>query len=740
MAKLQRTPPAPPTVKKPSASAWKGWTHMFDNQSARIAAICLVALLAIVCRFVNLGADPPVDVSWSQDLLTDPPQYSSYARTAVAHDAWNPLNDEKLVFFRKNITGAFAYIIFTLFGPSVTTANLTAVLLNLVAVGFLAWGVARAFGFLAGVSAAWVLAINYLFVSYGRQPFLEVASNACLAVAFWAIVSSARKWWWVIVGGLVAGAGTFFGKVTAMHAAPVFVLATIMQALDDDSASKGMMRWRRPLGYLAGFGLVTLLWYVFAYSAASDEVKAYLTEQSRTLYGAPVGLESVSGFVRQFFSLGVDTKVLTWSPLAALSGLIGACGLIIWSVRSRGHLPWWRQLAPVVFLTAGWFLCAYTAFSPFNYRPVRYQVVMWLPLAAAFGWLVQRMATTVKASVKPVGPISRLWVFPILFAAVAIALQHFVFVNLLDPTGRGQATSSHNASIMVGLLVTAGLLWLASRTSSGAMNSPKTRTMFEVLVAVLLIGVLAEQGRHFVRWWNSPVHTLEYANADLPRVLGPNAVVTGEWSAPLTQLAESPIGLTHFFSLQESKEFFAAKPITHVIVEDKQDGAFFKDFPQLAQSALKVTDYTIRNLRIGVWRVAESGGNEQAKTYQPTFLERLRLEPASRPLDSILADLTQRVSDSANFYSGWAFAADLYRRVDRKAERAQAVNAYAKALEFYPDDFVLLGQAGDLSWEIYRTEGGPAERDRAVDLWKRALRVTPNNPQILERLRQASRT
>ncbi len=737
MAKLQRAPSVPAPAKAVQAIAWKGWTHILDSSSARLVAIGLVVLLTIVCRFVNLGADPPVDVSWSQDLLTDPPQYSSYARTAVAHNAWNPWNDEKLVFFRKNITGIFAYIVFTIFGPSVTTSNLTAVLLNLVAVGFLAWGVARTFGFLAGFTAAWVLAINYLFVSYGRQPFLEVVSNACLAVAFWAILSSTHKWWWVVVGGLVAGAGTFFGKVTALHAAPVFILATIMQALDDDAAVKGIARWRRPLGYLAGFGFVAALWYVFAYSAASDEVKAYLTEQSRTLYGAPVGLESLSGFIRQFFSLGVDTKVMTWSPLAAIAGLVGVCGILLWSVRNRANLPWWRQLAPFAFLTAGWFLCAYTAFSPFNYRPVRYQIVMWLPLAAACGWLVQRLVAKAKSPAKPMAIRSHWWVFPILFAAVAIGLQHFVFENLLDPTGRGQATSSQNASIMVGLLVTAGLLWFASRPSTGALSAPRTKAMFEVIVAVLLVGVLVEQGRHFIRWWNSPVHTLEYANADLPRVLGPDAVVTGEWSAPLTQLAQSPIGLTHFFSLKESADFFSAKPITHVIVEDKPDGAFFKDFPQLSQSAAKVTNYTIRNLRIGVWRVAESGGNEQAKLYQPSFLERLRLEPATRPLESILVDLNQRVSDSANYYSGWAFAADLYRRADRKPE---AVRAYSKALEFYPDDFVLLGQAGDLSWEIYRTDGGPAERDRAVELWQRALRVTPNNPQILERLRQAARS
>lgn len=737
MAKPQRASSPPAPTRPSAAGVWRGWTHWLERRPVRIAAICLVALLAVVCRFIDLGADPPIDVSWSQDLLTDPPQYTSYARTAVAHGNWNPLNDDRLIFFRKNITGAFAYVIFLFFGPSVTTANLTAALINLVGIGFLVWGVARAFGIIAALAAGWALAVNYLFVAYGRQPFLEVASNASLAVAFWAIVSSPRRWWLVLVGGFVAGMGTFFGKVTALHAAPVFVLATLMQALDEDTALRGVRRWRRPLGYLAGFGFVALLWYVFAYSAASDEVRAYLTEQSRTLYGAPVGLQSLSGFIRQFFSLGIDTRILTWSPVAAIAGLLGLAGLILWSVRNRSNLPWWRQLSPAVLLTVGWFLCAYTAFSPFNYRPVRYQIVMWLPLAAAAGWLIQWLVTTRRESARGDARPAAWWVLPILLAALAIGLQHFVFRPLLDTTGRGLSTSSHTGSIIVGLLASVALIWLASRPSRAQSWTVRLRPAAEVAVALLLLGMLVDQGRHFIRWWGISTYTIAKANEDLPRVLGPDAVVTGEWSPMITQTASSPVGLIHFFSLQESSDFFAAKPITHVIVEDKPDGAFFKDFPQIAAKASKVTVYTIRNLRIGVWRVAEQGGNPQAAAYQPTFMERLRMEPGRRPLDSLLSDLTQRVADSADHYSGWAFAADLFRRADRKDE---AMNAYLKALDHAPDDFALLGQAGDLSWELYRTVGGPAERDRAVAFWQRAMRVSPNNPAIVDRLRQAGRS
>ncbi|MEW5701729.1 MAG: hypothetical protein AB1792_05830 [Candidatus Zixiibacteriota bacterium] len=737
MTKPSRRPDARPTAPK-TRTAWAGWTHYLQEKRWQIAAVLLVALLTLATRLPYLGADAPSDVSWSQDLLTDPPQYTAYARNAISFGEWNPLNDEKLVFFRKNITGLFAYIVFTVFGTDISTANLTAVLLNLVAVGFLAWGVGRAFGYLAGACAGCFLAVHYLFVAYSRQPFLEVAANASLAVAFWAVITSAGRWWWAIVAGIVAGIGTVFGKVTALHAAPIFLFGAIVVGFSESghTSSGNLARWRRAIGYAAGMGVVTLIWYIFVYQLASAEVLKYLREQSRSLYGDPVGLSSLSGFLGMWFSFGTDTGILTRAPVVGIIGLIGMATMTVCYGRVTTLRHFLTRVPAAVWLIVGWFLSAYLAFSPFNYRPVRYQIVLILPLAAAAGWLLQYWAERSGPRRAADRPRAIWWVTPVLFALVSMGLQHFLFAPLLGGSRRVFTSTSYSAPLLVGFAV--AVAWIAWAGRAGASTTvgrrPGLRPWVEVIIAVILLVSLVGQGRRFVRWWAHPQTTIASANRDLSVILGPGAVVTGEMAPALTQRRDSPKSLNHFFVLKESERFFAERPITHVVVEDKSDAPFFKEYPQIAQAAERVTTYTVRNLRYAVLRVAEIGGNPEASSYRPSFFERLRGSLGQQPLDTLLKELTQRVADSADNFSGWWFAGDLYHRANRPD---QAIYAYERALAFYPDDFVLLGQTGEVYWQRYSTVGGPLDKSRAVDYWSRALRLVPGNKYLIDRLTMA---
>jgi ABC-type nickel/cobalt efflux system permease component RcnA len=422
--------------------------------------------------------------------------------------------------------------------------------------------------------------------------------------------------------------------------------------------------------------------------------------------------------------------------MAAVAGLIGLCAMLVVGAKESPKRAWWRRVSPPAVLVVGWFLCAYLAFSPFNYRPVRYQVVIWLPLAAACGWFLQRLVSGHKDRSHSDTTRPAWWLLPFLAAILSIGLQHFVFARLLDPSGRGLSSSSQGASIAVALLLSAAWIYFGSRGRTTTNQTPRVRVWAEVLVAAFAVLIVAEQGRHFVRWWSEKSYALQEANDDLRRILSTGAVTNGEWGPPLCQRGDSPLSLTHFFSVAEPKTYFADNPITHVIVEDKPDGPWFKDFPDLSRGAAKITTYTIGHLRIGVWRVAEIGGNPRAEAYAPSFLERLHAEVGKQPMDSLLSGLTQRVADSANSYSGWAFAADLLHRANRDDE---ALDACRHALAFYPDDFVLLAQAGDLSWEKYRTVGGPQDRDEAVRYWTRAGELSPGNPGLADRLHQAGK-
>jgi|GEM_PF-1750799 len=710
-----------------------GWIRMAERRSVRIALMLMVALLAIGIRFVHIGADPPPNLSWSQDVLTDPPQYSCYARDAVVFGDWNPLKDDKQVFFLKNVTGLLCYAAFLVAGPSIASANATAAILSLLTILFLAWGTARAFGWWAGFAAATLLASDFVFVGYGRQPFLEVASNATLAFAFWAIISSRSRsrWWLLAVAGFVAGAGTFFGKVTALHAFPPFLLAASIVAAQSHGES-APRRWAGPISFAGAFALVGLLWYLFAYRVASAEVFAYLREQSSSLYGSPLGFMSVAGFVGTWYSFGYDTGIFTHNLVIGVAGFVAMAGMMI----SEAHVASWRALcqrvSPAVVLVVGWFLCAYAAFSPFNYRPVRYQVVLLLPLAAAAGWLIERMTRT--RTREAITDRVSWWVLVPLTIVLSTAFQQFVAPWTFASRESLYSDSTFTVSYFAGLAIGALVILVANRTASLPRDWPRVKPWFAAAAAAILLYSAVDQSRYFAQWWKRPSYAIQAIGEDLAKVVGPGAAITGGW-APTLRQGDAPIRcLVHMFALQEPEGFFERMPITHVVIEDKLDSAFPDEYPDLAFNSEVVAVYSVRDLRIIVLRVAGLTGNPEADAYQLTPFERMKHNLPSVPQDSLFLHVSRFVADSASHYTGWAYLADLYARVD---SIDAALNAYEHALEFAPDDYVLLAEYGHTSWLKYRTDGGPPDRERAVRLFHRALDHSPNNTLIHQWLQQA---
>ena len=715
---------------------WQGWTRRFEDRRWCIGALLFVIILAAVVRLVDLGADPPLDITWRQDLFTDPPQYTSYARNAIVFGSWNPLNDDRLVFFQKNITGLFSYVLFLITGPGIGPSHLIAVLLNLVGIAFLAWGAGRAFGFLAGWAAAIFLAVNYLFVCYGRLPFLEVASNATLAFAFFALVSSARPaaaGWWAFIGGVVAGAGTFFGKVTALHAAPVFLLSYGLVGWQAHAEPR-MRRWVRPLGYAAGMGFVFAVWYVFAYMPASSAVLAYLKEQSIQLYGTPVGLTSVKDFFTQWFSLGINISLLTWASILGAAGLLGMSWMVVRYLRGSSWKSFLSHLPPAVLVLVGWFWSGYAALMPFNYRPVRYQIVLLFPLAGAAGWMLAQLVADRQRARREQVSAASWYAVPVLAVILATGLQHFMMSrwfeqNLPAPMIRGAMIAAMLGTIFSGIWI-----WVARRRGGLKRSiSTRMRGVLELLVALALLGSLVDQGRHFVRWWSNTQHTLVSANRDLEQILGAGAILTGGYGTALTQTGRHGNLPAMLGGPNADSAFFKKFPVTHVAITDVPDEPFFHDYKSIAQVAQRVTTYTLRNLPIAVFRVAELGGNARAGEYQLSPFEQLQLRIRGCPVDSMLVIAPQWISDSVNCFTGWRWLGDLFARY---GEPDKALDAYRRAAGFFPDDYLLWARIGDMAWEIYRKGAGSDMRQRAIDAWSRAKRLNPWNPKLAERLAQ----
>jgi hypothetical protein len=100
------------------------------NYRTELILFFLLVALALIIRVNQLSADPPVKLSTSQDVYTDPAQYTSYARNLVLYGSFNPLHDYRLVFFLKSITNVAAWLVFSIFGVGYWQGNMVGLLFS----------------------------------------------------------------------------------------------------------------------------------------------------------------------------------------------------------------------------------------------------------------------------------------------------------------------------------------------------------------------------------------------------------------------------------------------------------------------------------------------------------------------------------------------------------------------------------------------------------------------------------
>ena len=149
-----------------------------------IAALVLLSLIATL-RFYKLDADPPIGVSVSADVFTDPPQYTLNARNAESLGEYETIEDPRRVVFLKSIVTATATAVFTIFGVGVYQSNLVGLFYSLGSLLLFFLFLWRSTGKLSGLLFLILIAFNYNQIFYGRLPFLE---HAMVFYAFLSLV------------------------------------------------------------------------------------------------------------------------------------------------------------------------------------------------------------------------------------------------------------------------------------------------------------------------------------------------------------------------------------------------------------------------------------------------------------------------------------------------------------------------------------------------------------------------
>ncbi len=703
----------------------------FSSRAFEVVLFCFIIGLAFLGGVLFLSADPPA-ISWSQDVATDPPQYTYFARNQVLWGDWDLFGHNRFPFFYKSFTTVSSFVVFSVFGPGRFQANLVAVILSLLTMVFLFLALRKVFSKRAAFLSLFFLGINFVFLMYGRNPFLEISASFLLVLGFYFMVSSFKRSELLIPSGICFAAGIFFGKTMAAFILPACAVVLLLWTFERFSSSDRKINLKPVVFFGSGFLVVTLLWILFSYLPAKREVAGYLGEQAFGLYGFPVALESIWGFVSALFSFGRD--LFYRMPVVFL---LSSLGLLLFfrdgdSVRELARRR--DDRSKVKFFLVLWFLVCFFLLMVLNYRPLRYQFYLIPPMCALAGFWLDSLFSGFASRNRPP---------KILFWIVFIVAATFFVNNVMATYHRLsqkqiQLGSSLAISVVLALLIGALYFWRSAgskKASKGeaSLRSAKLKLGQRGLIMLVLILIsLVVNGGQYVSWASSPTYSLNRSSIDLGKILSKEAVLSGPYG-PALVWDNRLKNVIHMFGVTKpDPELFHTYPITHLALErgGNRDRAF-KDYPEVMNQARIVTTYWLRNIPVDIYRIGEWTGNPKTAGYSLSDFERAKTLIDGGEIDSALTLLEEFVSHTPDNYSAYQALTEIYFGME---EFEKAALSSEKAIEFNPTDFVAHQQLGSVYFSLGNQTRQDSYRELAIEQWEIALKLFPNNRQLAAQL------
>ncbi|MFQ5606713.1 MAG: hypothetical protein ACE5GA_02105, partial [Candidatus Zixiibacteriota bacterium] len=451
------------------------------------ALLCLAAFL----RLYDLTADPPNHfASLGQALLTDPYHITVHARNKALFGEWEPFGYERWVAFKVSLVSALAYLMFSLSEVSRYTANLTSVILNLLASSLIVLGLLRSrvqtecqpasSAPLSALVAGTLLALSHPLIVYSRTPFLENGLLALSAATFYVSIAHRRSLRGAALAGVLAVLCPLAGK---LFGALIVFPAVLAIALSGQGAA-------RRLAVFAGSAALTVfLWYVFVLGDQAGEYHAYLQEQSFGLYGAPPGLTSIKTFIMLLVTYGAEFRLFYFEVAIPLLLLLAALWLF---VRFRPEvwkrdLGFWRERPALTFLVV-WAVVAWLGLMVFHYRPLRYSLFVLVPLIGIIGALLgDALSARVQDEKRLKSRLRSKRRALVSSAAVTLIIWIAVVQGIIAFTPDSQIRPSAVSNVWISLLVSvvAGiLLWVGWRAMSRFVHGDSFRHIVAIALAL----------------------------------------------------------------------------------------------------------------------------------------------------------------------------------------------------------------------------------------------------------------
>jgi len=669
--------------------------NIFTDRTFYIIAI--VALVpGIILRFYDLNIDPPQFFSRiSRALLTDPYNLTYFARNKVLFGQWDIFDYPRWIAFKYSLSSASGYLFFNLFGVSRVVANLSAIFLNLGGLALFLFGLKRE-SLKSAVVAALVLIPCMVLAVYGRFPFLENGLIFLCGLLFFVFTRYYPKPWVLFFSGLMIALSMLSGKMFGIVMIVPMALVILVENRE---------KFWKEIGVLISSWLVSLIFLALLYYGENvGTVFTYLQEQTVGMYGTPEALTSPLRLLENLFTFGSAAKLYYFLPFVTFLLFMACLSLILRS----GHTDKWLKNNRQILFCIGWLVAGYLFLMFPNYRPLRYQLFLILPMAGIIAIALSSKLTEYK-KVKLSRPRLAL-----LFYTGCFFIFQFVIIGMIGSDS--EALTSQE--ILVTIMLATGL------TTVCFIFRDKILKMIHhkgILLTLFLLASVCYQYFWNYSWFENGTYTFQTASRELEQNLGEDAVVIGPYSQSLTADNNLKSFIYMFGMSFKDSTLFEKFPFTHLVLDASNLSIANIVYPGLKISS-EVAKYWVRDVEVSIQRI-----DRDAMRLKPTSYELSDYEMA-------IDFLTRTELDSTYFY--------LNRFIEKYPDNRSALTLLPevlimrgltdqgfelieKVMKQFPDDFSVFLKCGFLYYRAYLITGSEQYRFLSDKAFNRAIELNP---------------
>jgi len=674
--------------------------------------LALLFILAAWLRFIDLDADPPLYFDgYGQSLSTDPYQYTFHARNKVIFGEADPLHADQWKIFEFTLVSGVSYLLFLLFGVSRFNANLSGLLLSFLSIILFVISLKKLFGIRIALIGAVFLLFNKVLFVYGRLPYLENGLIFWLSLLFLVFVyfrhSIAGK---IIIGILIALAG-LSGKM--------FGWVCLVPAIGAYWFEDRLTFRKNSLLILSSFLGSSFLWMIISYMGSPGILTQYLFDQTIGLYGFPEALKSPITFFQKLISFGNDSLFYILSPALGIAAFWSFMSLLRSKLKNNPVI-----YAPVIFM-ALWFISGQLFLMIGNYRPLRYEYMLYFPLVELIGIMFTLPLSLNEGANKK----SRVLRYILFFLLTWIFLEQFAY-SIWRAIGFSETYEEKAAETVWMMLAPAILITFMEARFNSFTELLSSKLIRISLLIFLLIWTGVDFGKDYLVWRQQKSFNIREAGRDIGEILNKDAVITGPM-APTLLLENNLRGVIYAVGISKrDTALFQKYPITHFAIDMASAAVVTKEFPQLEKGKL-IADYWIRDSDVGIYKIWNAIENREAQKYTPTDYEMACSYIDSENYDSARY-LTERFLDkSPKNKSALKLLSDVY---SFEGEAIAALGVLKMASGLYPHDFPLLLSEGTSFQKLYIATKDDQYRAAALDCFRRVLKLDPYQADEIEAL------